>query len=152
MPDINFATTVAASPDDVYQALATEAGLAGNWTDQLEVPEQTGGIARFGFGPDWDMTLELRVDALEPARRVEWTPVGGFPGWIGTSIAWDLEPAEDGGTVLHFKHAGWPDAVADGEMARCGYTWAMIIERLGAQVERGERAPYFTAVASHAKP
>jgi hypothetical protein len=29
-------------------------------------------------------------------------------------------------------------------MARCGYTWAMIIERLGRQVASGERAPYFT--------
>jgi hypothetical protein len=29
----------------------------------------------------------------------------------------------------------------------CGYTWALIIDRLAAQVARGERAPYFTAGA-----
>lgn len=39
---------------------------------------------------------------------------------------------------------GWPDQEADGEMAMCGYTWAMIINRLGDQVARGQRAPYFT--------
>ena len=71
-------------------------GPAGNWTDQLEVPEETGAVARFDFGPDWAKTLEVRIDKLEPARRVEWTPVGGFPGWIGTSISWDLEASEDG--------------------------------------------------------
>jgi uncharacterized protein YndB with AHSA1/START domain len=147
MPSIHFRTTVAGSPDDVYRALATEEGLAGNWTDQLDVPEDTGGVARFGFGPDWDKTLELRIDALEPGRRIEWTPVGGFPGWIGTSIAWDLEPADGGGTVVHFTHGGWPEAAAEGEMAMCGYTWAMIIERLARQVAAGERAPYFTAAA-----
>jgi hypothetical protein len=49
--------------------------------------------------------------------------------------------------VVHFTHAGWPDEAADGEMAMCGYTWALIIERLGAQAARGERAPYFTAGA-----
>src|SRR4051794_15324792 len=129
MPDINFQTTVAAPPERVYEALATQDGLAGNWTDQLDVPEGTGEVARFGFGPDWAYTLELRVDELEPGRRVAWTPVGGFPGWIGTSISWDLEAADDGGTVVRFQHAGWPEAEADGEVARCGYTWAMIIER-----------------------
>jgi uncharacterized protein YndB with AHSA1/START domain len=145
MPSIHFQTTVAAPPADVYRALATQDGLAGNWTDQLEVPEEPGGIARFGFGPDWDLTLEVRIDALEPGRRVVWTPVGGFPGWVGTTITWDLEPAPDGGTVIHFRHADWPAAEADDEMARCGYTWAMIIDRLTGQVARGERAPYFSA-------
>lgn len=29
----------------------------------------------------------------------------------------------------------------------CGYTWAMIIDRLAAQAARGERTPYFTADA-----
>jgi uncharacterized protein YndB with AHSA1/START domain len=147
MPAIHFRKTVDAEPDDVYAALATQEGLAGHWTDQLDVPEETGAIARFGFGPDWAKTLEVRVDALEPGRRVEWTPVGGFPGWVGTSIAWELDPADGGGTVLRFTHAGWADEQADGEMAMCAYTWALIIDRLSAQVSRGERAPYFTAGA-----
>jgi uncharacterized protein YndB with AHSA1/START domain len=145
MPSIHFRRTVDAPPDEVYAALATQDGLAGNWTDQLEVPEQTGGVARFGFGPDWAKTLEVRIDALDPGRRVEWSPVGGFPGWIGTSITWTLEPADDGGTVVHFTHGGWPDQAAEGEMAMCGYTWAMIIDRLARQVAGGERMPYFRA-------
>jgi len=111
------------------------------------VPQEPGSVASFGFGPDWAKTLELRVDALEPGRRVEWTPVGGFPGWIGTTIEWRLEPADEGGTTVHFAHSGWQDEQADGEMAMCGYTWAMIIDRLSAQTARGERAPYFTADA-----
>jgi uncharacterized protein YndB with AHSA1/START domain len=147
VPTIHFRTTVDGPPEAVYRALTTEEGLAGNWTDQLEVPEETGGTARFGFGPDWAMTLEVRVDALEPGRRVVWTPTGGFPGWIGTSIEWDLEPGEDGMTALHFVHRGWPDEAADGEMATCGYTWAMIIARLRDQVARGDRAPYFAGGA-----
>src|SRR5919112_114730 len=92
MPAIHFRTTVAAAPEVVYEALATEEGLAGHWTDQLEVPDRTGEIARFGFGPDWAQTLEVRIDALDPGRRVVWTPVGGFPGWVGTTIEWRLEP------------------------------------------------------------
>src|SRR4051812_47167209 len=120
MPAIHFRTKVDGPPEEVYRALATQEGLAGNWTDQLEVPEEPGQTARFGFGPDWAMTLEVRVDALEPDRRVQWTPTGGFPGWIGTSITWDLEPAEEGGTVVNFSHAGWPEQAADREMADCG--------------------------------
>ena len=145
MPSIHFSTTVDAPPEAVYEALTTADGLAGHWTDQLEVPEQERGAARFGFGPGWAQTLELRVDELEPGRSVVWTPTGGFPGWVGTSIRWRLEPGEDGGTVLSFRHTGWPEAQADGEMARCGYTWAMIIDRLRAQLATGTRAPYFAA-------
>jgi len=26
---------------------------------------------------------------------------------------------------VKFEHGGWPDHAADGEMAMCGYTWAM---------------------------
>jgi uncharacterized protein YndB with AHSA1/START domain len=148
MPDIHFRTTITAAPEAVYEALATEEGLAGHWTDQLEVPGRTGEIARFGFGPDWAQTLEVRIDALDPGRRVVWTPVGGFPGWVGTTIEWRLEPAGDGGTVVRFSHTGWPEAEADGEMAMCGYTWAMIIDRLSAQVGTGARAPYFAATAA----
>ena len=36
MPSIHFRTTVDAPANDVYTALATQDGLAGNWTDQLE--------------------------------------------------------------------------------------------------------------------
>jgi uncharacterized protein YndB with AHSA1/START domain len=75
MPDIRFRTTIAAPPEAVYEALATQDGLAGHWTDQLDVREEAGAIARFGFGPGWHMTREVRIDALEPGRRVVWTPV-----------------------------------------------------------------------------
>jgi uncharacterized protein YndB with AHSA1/START domain len=72
---------------------------------------------------------------------VTWTPIGGFPGWVGTSIDWTLEPADGGGTIVHFTHDGWSDEQAAGEMAMCGYTWAMIIDRLAG----GSRDPYFKA-------
>jgi uncharacterized protein YndB with AHSA1/START domain len=45
VPSIHFRKTVDAPADEVYAALATQDGLAGNWTDQLEVPEQTCGVA-----------------------------------------------------------------------------------------------------------
>ena len=147
MPGIHFRKTIDADPEAVFEALATEEGLAGHWTDQLDVPGETGAVAKFGFGPDWAKTLEVRIDALERGRRVVWTPVGGFPGWVGTSIEWTLAPAEDGGTLVGFRHTGWQDDQADGEMAMCGYTWAMIIDRLARQVSGSAVEPYFTAGA-----
>ena len=35
MPAIHFRRTVDAPPESVYEALATQEGLAGNWTDQI---------------------------------------------------------------------------------------------------------------------
>ena len=105
----------------------------------------------------------------DPGRMVEWMGVGALldprPGGalridangrdvvVGEYV--ELDPPRrlvftwgfDGGTVVHFEHAGWQDEQAHGEMAMCGYTWAMIIDRLAAQASTGERAPYFRAGA-----
>ena len=53
----------------------------------------------------------------------------------------DLDDAEAGAS----DRQAADDQAAEGEMAMCGYTWAMIIERLARQVGDGERKPYFRA-------
>src|SRR2546430_17128692 len=78
----------------IYEALSTSKGLASFWTADSHAEPKVGTTARFGFhGP----VLEMRVDELEPGKRVRGATEDGFPAWKGTTGTWALKPAKDGG-------------------------------------------------------
>jgi hypothetical protein len=73
---IDLAVSVNAAPGRITDALATADGLASFWTADSHAEPQPGSVARFGFGgPE----LEMRVDQLDPGRRVAWTCLSDFP-------------------------------------------------------------------------
>ena len=77
------------------------------------------------------------------AVRLQWVSAGGFPGWEGTSITWEIVPAKDGGQEVRFSHAGWPESVPPAELASVNYTWGRVVGRLKKHVETGESVPFF---------
>jgi hypothetical protein len=131
MPAIHFRTTVDAEPERVYDASRPRRASPATGPTSSRCP------GKRAPSPAWASALtgprRWRCASTSSSRpgACRWTPVGGFHGWIGTSITWRLEPADGGRTVVNFEHGGWPKQAADGEMAMCGYTWAMIIDRLG---------------------
>ncbi len=71
-PAIVHELDIAATPDRLYQALTTSAGLAGWWTPEASAAEAVGGLNELRFG---SMALRFRVDALDSGRHVAWTGV-----------------------------------------------------------------------------
>ena len=49
MAEIKHQIPIDASPDKIYAALATPAGLRGWWTADVRADEKVGGKAEFGF-------------------------------------------------------------------------------------------------------
>jgi len=49
VPNIVFQFEIEAEPTRVAEAIASEDGIRGWWTDSAEVPEGTGGVIRLGF-------------------------------------------------------------------------------------------------------
>ena len=142
MAEIVHETFIAAPPERVYAALATERGLASDWTDRVSAQPEVGGSATFTFGPAGEWVYRMRIDELEPAELVRWSVVeAAEPTWLGTQIAWKLSAAGDG-TTLRFEHSGWPSA--QGTLGGCSYIWAMVISRLAHYAETGEANPWFT--------
>lgn len=136
-----FAVEVEADAESVYAAISTEAGEAAFWTSDLDLEPVIGSIARFGF-PAAPVDLRMRIDALEPGRLVRWRCLGDFPFWAGTTVTWDLLPAATGGTMVLFRHDGWPGDYPELEYAKVSYTWARIVGALKAFSETGTIQPF----------
>jgi uncharacterized protein YndB with AHSA1/START domain len=123
------------SPHDVYKALTTVEGLSGWWTTDTAGESETGGVLRFRFGAGG---FDMKVVALDPARRVLWQVADGPEEWIGTTISFDLNQRDDW-TIVLFKHEGWKEPVEF--MHHCSTKWAIFLLSLKSLLETGKGAP-----------
>ena len=134
---------LAASPHDVYEAIAMPAGVRAWWTDGT-FGEEVGEVGRLTFGHGW---TELRVEKLVPDLEIEWACVGQHiehfeptDEWVGTKIGFRLEPLSGGErTRLEFVHEGLAGLRCE-EM--CVKGWDHYIRTsLRSLVETGRGAP-----------
>jgi uncharacterized protein YndB with AHSA1/START domain len=139
--DILHAVEIEASPEDVYGAVSSQKGLASFWTSDCDAEATEGAVARFGF-PQAPVDQKMRIDALEPGRRVAWTAQGDFPHWESTTLAWEMEPS-DNGTNLLFRHGGWGDGYPEQDWASVNWVWGQVVARLKGYAESGEPQPFF---------
>ena len=141
---ITLATSISATPDKVFQALSTSAGLAAFWTPDSKADPQIGSVAVFGFGPT---KLEMRVDELNPSRRVTWTCMSDFSMephcWRGTTVSWELAEEDNGQTSILLEHGNWPDTLAQQKVASTACNWALILRALKVYAETGKAEPVF---------
>jgi len=132
--------SIDADANKIYEALSTTKGLASFWTADSHAEPKVGTVARFGFhGP----VLEMKVDQLEPGKRVRWSTHGGIPEWNGTTVTWDIKAAKDGGHEVTFNHEGWPAELPAKDLASVNYTWGRVVGRLKKYAETGKPAPFF---------
>lgn len=138
MADIFHYLRIKASPERVYEVLTTPEGVRGWWTRQAELDAEVGGTGVFRFG---QREKVMRIDRLEPGRRVSWTPTRSDApgGWVGTTIDFDLE--QDGeDTIVRFSQRGY--AKADDGFAIVNTGWAWYLMGIKALVETGRGAPH----------
>ncbi len=140
MSEILHYITIQAPPEQVFEAITTQEGLQGWWTDDTVAEPRVGSVAEFGFY-NRAVVFRMKVEALEPAKRVRWNCIGGPEEWIGTEITFALAPAEGGGTGLHFDHAGW--RYAEGEYRGCNTTWGHLMFYLKQYAESEAPGPFF---------
>jgi uncharacterized protein YndB with AHSA1/START domain len=107
MAEIKHQIPIKASPQKVYAALATQAGLGGWWTADTTAEEEVGGKAEFGFDKR-GLVFRMNIDKLEPSKRVVCSCHGDHPEWNGTVLTWELSP-QNRGTVLRFTQSGWKE-------------------------------------------
>lgn len=131
---------IKASPDTIYRAISTQEGLASFWTSDSKAEPAVGSVATFGFGGPMQ---RMRIDELTAGKHVKWTGLNDFPNWDGTTVTWEIAPAEKGESSLTFRHAGWPAAVTADDLGSINYTWGMIVDRLRQYAESGKPVPYF---------
>jgi uncharacterized protein YndB with AHSA1/START domain len=136
MSDILHEIHIKAPAEHVYSALATVPGLAGWWTTTTAGESKVGGALEFRFNKH---VIEMRVDALEPGKRVAWQCTKEPGDWLGTKFTFDL--TEEGGrTTLVFGHRAWKEANAF--FAHCSMKWATFLLSLRDYVENGKGRPF----------
>ena len=142
MARIVFELDIDATPKEIVEALDTQRGIAGWWTEDVTASGGTGSQMTLGFPGRAPVPFELRVDEVNE-HSVRWSSVGAFPPhWVGTQIIWTLTPRPDGtGTTVHFNHDGW--ATDEGPLPMSAMTWGQLMGSLKAFVETGTGAPLY---------
>jgi uncharacterized protein YndB with AHSA1/START domain len=135
--EIKHQINVKAAPEKVYAAIATQAGLRRWWTADTEADEKVGGKAEFGFDKRGTV-FRMKIEKLDPGKRVVWSCHGDNPEWAGTVLTWELTP-EDDDTTLRFTHSDWK-AITD-LCAICNSTWGELMYRLKNYVEGRNPGP-----------
>ncbi len=141
MIDIQHRIGIRAPIDAVYRALATQAGLAHWWTEDVRGEARPGGRIDFRFrAPDGTCVGEIAMAVIELAegQRVRWRCVAGPAEWIDTEIRFELL-RQDGLTIVRFGHLAWREAVEF--TAHCSMKWATFLLSLRDYVETGHGRP-----------
>jgi uncharacterized protein YndB with AHSA1/START domain len=141
MVDLNHNVPINASPDKVYAAVATEAGMRNWWTRDTQMEERVGGKAVFSFD-NRSVIFRMTIDRLEPGRRVIMSCQGNPPDWNGTKLTWEIAPGEGGSATLKFTHAGWREM--NDNCIGCNSMWGNLMFRLKDFVEGNSRGPQWT--------
>ncbi len=129
----------------VFEILSTTEGQRAFWTTDCEV---TADRARFGFDQS-PVDLEAEVTA-EPDRLVRMRVTSGFPFWEGSTWEWELGKATRAvaGTGVLFRHYGFAEGYAEGDLGHTAQTWAMILARLAAYAATDTPQPFFPAATA----
>lgn len=137
MPDIMHLVRIDTSPERVYEAITTAAGVRRWWTRDAVLEPKIGAVGEFGFN-ERRFVAKVRVDELAPPARARWTVVAGAPGW-GPTITFGLQPGGRG-TVLSFAHRGF--AHADDGYASATTRWGAYLISLKAYLETRSGSPH----------
>jgi uncharacterized protein YndB with AHSA1/START domain len=140
MSTLYHSVPVKASPEKVYAAVATQAGMQGWWTHDTKMTPKVGGKAEFGFD-DRQMVFRMTIEEMTPHRSIKMRCAGDHPDWEGTSLEWVVKPTADG-SGLRFYHRGLRDITPF--MAGCNSMWGNLMFRIKAFVETGKPSPQWT--------
>ena len=83
----------------------------------------------------------MKIEELDPGKRVIWSCHGDQPEWNSTTLTWDLTPS-DRGTTVRFTQSGWK-AVTE-MYAICNSTWGELMYRLKNYAEGRNPGPHWT--------
>ena len=136
MPNITHTISTPVDLNKAMSAITSLDGLNSWWTTDTTGDPSEGGVLAFRFdGGGPDMSVE-KVSETE----VIWKCISGPEEWLGTTIEFDFQKDEDGGTALYFTHRGWAEETPF--HYHCSMKWASFLLSLKAYVEQGNGMPF----------
>jgi uncharacterized protein YndB with AHSA1/START domain len=135
---ILHAVHIHATPNTVYRALTTEAGVTGWWSRKAQLEEREGGIIRFTFAGDFHP--HMKQVHLEPGRSVEWLCVSGHANWQDNKFTFVLEERK-GDTFLLFTQ-DYARELSDEVYGTYNFNWGYYLNSLKLFCEKGAGTPF----------
>jgi uncharacterized protein YndB with AHSA1/START domain len=135
MAHIAHLVRIQATPERVYQAIASTSGIAEWFTEASSPDYQKGGTLELRFG---DEPVSFVINELTEPSRIAWHCTSPENFWFNTDIAFEIE-AQGDGALVRFDHLGWPD-VSD-RFRDCSMSWAYFLESLRSLLEEGRGTP-----------
>lgn len=139
---IEYAVLVRAAPEQVYDGIATSAGLDGWFTTGATVEARPGGAIRFRWkewGPDKVTTEDggTILEADRPRRFVfQWSP--DRPDYV-TTVELNFEATAEG-TVIRLREQGYRDTPSGRrKMLECAGGWGEALALWKMYIEHGVR-------------
>lgn len=140
MPAIDHEIKLAAPVDRVFAALTTAEGLRSWHNTDVTGTGAVGSEWQFRFGERPE--FRWKIVASDPGLHVAWECTQGPGDAPGSRVTFDLTAADDGRTLLAFKHSGWPGT--HGNYRKCNTTWGVLLHHLKQFAETGNASPAFS--------
>jgi len=147
MKTILHTVDINSSPMKIFEAIATQNGLAGWWSTKVRADMRIDGIVDFtflrGFNPDMKITM------LEKPKLVVWECVGGHEPWLGNTFYFKIEPR--GKRSIVFFRQEYSRELSDEEYGRYNCNWGFYLDSLRLLVETGRGKPFLAPSKSERK-
>lgn len=128
----------ACAPGDVMRWLTSPEGIAAWWSDTVSgAAAGVGDRFRLRF-PTTDVPFDIVVSESS-GHLVEWEIPESPPWWRGTTVGFELDTTDSGGTSLLFTHRGFDSN--DPIIAVITPAWVGFVQNLVAVAETGEPNP-----------
>ncbi len=138
MKTILHALHVHATPDAVFDALATDEGLAGWWSTRVEAEPRVGGHVDFTFFGDFNP--RMKITELDPPRRLGWKCVAGHDNWLENTFSFSLDERA-GETLLTFRQE-YARELSDEVYGNYNFNWGWYLASLKRLCETGQGNPF----------
>ena len=129
-----------ASPESVFHAITTEAGLSGWWSTAVSI-DQADSVISFRFAGDFNP--DMKVTKLEANRLVEWSCIAGHDNWQDNTFSFELAEIS-GETNLMFVQV-YAQELSDEVYGTYNFNWGYYLQSLKLLGETGEGTPFKAA-------
>ncbi|MEO8086568.1 MAG: SRPBCC domain-containing protein [Bacteroidota bacterium] len=142
--DIKHQLQLKATTEQVYEAISTQLGFEGWWSQVCHISSQVGELSFMKFVKEGrDVGMYFRIDELQVDKKVEWTCVqNGNPVWVNSKLSFEIEKTNDG-CSLTFIHNNFDEKWKDTPpyvMTVDG--WKFFMQSLKSFCETGKGQPW----------
>jgi hypothetical protein len=154
MRTIHHVLDIDAGESAVWTALTERDGLAGWWSDRLDMdPAAVGTLIRFTFAGDFNPVMEITEisadraaggapDGLEAGgRRLRWRCVAGHANWQDNTFDFELVPLAEGRARLRFTQ-NYATELSDDDYGVYNFNWGYYLESLRLLCTTGAGQPF----------